>query len=130
MKKKKGKQMARDDKRLDHFFDSDWYLEQYPEVKKLIDQGQLNSALTHYLTIGVTEKKSPHSGFDESYYLEANEDIRDAITQGEYKCGYHHYLKYGEEEGRPPRQITREEIDSKNAMIEILNETMDLDFLK
>ncbi len=115
---------------LDYFFDSGWYLEQYPDVKILIDQGKFKNAFEHYLKIGAGEQASPHPGFDESYYLEANEDLRNAIAQGEFKCGYHHYLMYGEEEGRPPQRVTREEIDAKNAMIEIFNETRDLNFLK
>jgi hypothetical protein len=122
--------MTRYDKELDCFFNSDWYAEKYPDVEELIAQDKFNSALEHYLKIGTTEKRSPNSLFDESYYLEANEDVVEAIAEGEFKCGYHHYLMHGESESRPPRQETQEEIDGKNALIEIFNETRDLNFLK
>ena len=105
------------------FFDFQWYLETYPEVQELIDQGAYRSAFYHYIHIGGQKGYSPSPDFDEEFYVQANPDVNKALEKGEIRCGYHHYLAYGEREGRDPKPIPLEESDARQALISIFNET-------
>lgn len=71
------------------FFDAEWYLEMYPEVR--------NSSMTpaeHYCKIGWREGKDPSSRFSTSAYLTKRPDVERAGMNPVY-----HYLKYGKREG-------------------------------
>ena len=110
-------------KGMEYFFNSDWYLENYPEAQDLIYQRAYKDAFDHYTLIGARKGYSPHPTFDEEFYLQANEDVQEAVESGEAQCGYHHYLAFGEAEGRPARPISQEETDARNALIAIFDET-------
>jgi len=51
-------------------FDEAWYLDQYPDVRKL----RMDPVL-HYLWIGRLLKRNPSPRFDASTYLEYNSDV-------------------------------------------------------
>ncbi len=73
-------------------FDSDWYLEQYPDVRASgIDP------LAHYLEYGVNEDRDPNPLFDTDWYLNRYPDVRAAGVNPLV-----HYLRYGAGEGRDP----------------------------
>ena len=108
---------------MDYFFNSSWYLESYPEVIDFIHQGKFKNAFQHYINIGAKKRYSPNPDFDEEFYVEANEDVKEAVENGKIKCGYHHYLTYGEDEKRSSRPISMDEIDARQALISIFDET-------
>jgi cytochrome b involved in lipid metabolism len=110
-------------KEMNSYFDSDWYLNEYPEVQGLIYQRAYRDAFDHYIKTGTNEGNSPHPNFDEKYYLRTNEDVEKAVISGEIKCGYHHFLAFGEAEGRSARHISTEERDARQALISVFNET-------
>ncbi len=77
--------------RKSEFFDAGWYLEQYPEVKKLnMDPAR------HYLWIGARLKRKPSPRFDTAAYLTANSDVAESGVNALL-----HYEKWGKSEGRP-----------------------------
>ncbi|NHN84989.1 hypothetical protein GOB93_10090 [Acetobacter musti] len=73
------------------YFDSEWYLTNYPDVASAgVD------AATHYRTVGYQEGRQPNAAFDGKEYVAANPDL----------LGYEgdlflHYVFYGASEGRP-----------------------------
>ncbi len=67
------------------YFNRDWYLEHYPDVK--------NSRLDpmkHYYLFGGFEGRDPGSQFDTSYYLDTHPEIKNAAINPLV-----HYLKFG-----------------------------------
>jgi|GEM_PF-380971 glycosyltransferase involved in cell wall biosynthesis len=78
-----------------NYFDTDYYLNTYAEVKK-----ERLDALEDYLTIGWKEGRNPNPLFDVNYYLESNLDVNAAGLEPLY-----HYLKYGWKEGRNPNPL-------------------------
>lgn len=71
-------------------FDCQWYLRQYPDVKK----AKMNP-VNHYLQYGWTEGRNPSPKFDNNYYLNTHRDVAAANI-----CPLLHYIDYGREEGR------------------------------
>jgi hypothetical protein len=73
-------------------FDSDWYLEQYPDVR-----AARISPLVHYLRHGAAEGRDPNPLFDSDWYLDRYPDVRAAGVNPLL-----HYLRDGAREGRDP----------------------------
>jgi hypothetical protein len=74
-------------------FDSHWYLDRNPDVRK---SGM--NPLLHFAFYGWRERRDPGPEFSTSHYLDSNPDIR--------KKGMNplaHYLKEGRYEGRSPK---------------------------
>jgi GT2 family glycosyltransferase len=72
------------------FFDRDWYLDRYPDVRAAAADPAL-----HYLNHGASEGRNPSALFDTEWYLGSNPDVR--------KAGVNplvHYLQHGKREGR------------------------------
>jgi len=72
------------------WFDSDWYLAQYPEIA-----GTGLEPVAHYLELGVAEGRDPGPRFSTKWYLSEYPDVAAA--------GHNpliHYLKNGKSEGR------------------------------
>jgi hypothetical protein len=42
----------------------EWYLEQYPDIKKAIDRRDFKSGQEHFETNGFREGRMPHPNFD------------------------------------------------------------------
>jgi GT2 family glycosyltransferase len=72
------------------FFDSNWYLTQYPDVA-----GSGMEPARHYLLYGAAEGRDPGPLFSTRAYLETHEDIGDAGLNPLV-----HYLVFGQNEGR------------------------------
>ena len=76
-------------------FDPTWYLQRYPDVASAgIDP------LTHYVSFGAKEKRSPHPLFDAAWYLErypeaSASDLNPLL----------HYLKFGAKQGFDPNPL-------------------------
>lgn len=80
------------------WFDSAWYLSQYPDVAAAsIDP------VAHYLERGAYEGRDPGPDFSTSGYLEANPDVGHSELNPLV-----HYLLYGSEEGRRLRDDYQE----------------------
>ena len=74
------------------YFDKDWYLAQYPDVKK----ERADPAL-HYLLFGAFEGRNPSRLFDTTWYLTCNPDVAAAKVNALI-----HYINFGKKEGRQP----------------------------
>lgn len=72
------------------FFDTRWYLQQYPDVAISSE-----NPLVHYLQYGWKEGRDPGPDFSTNGYLAHNEDVREKGI-----CPLEHYLLYGILEGR------------------------------
>ncbi len=73
------------------FFDADWYLERYPDVRLSGIE-----PLQHFLLVGWHLGRSPGPNFSTQAYLKVNPDIEDAGMNALL-----HYLNHGIDEGRP-----------------------------
>ena len=78
-------------------FDPGFYLTANPDVAANNDD-----PLTHYLTYGAREGRSPRALSDMSFYLANNRDVADAVANGRLENALIHYVQYGAFEGRDP----------------------------
>lgn len=72
------------------YFDAEWYLEQYPDVKK----ANLCPA-THYANLGWRMGRNPSAKFNTNKYLEFHQDVMKARLNPLV-----HYIRTGQTEGR------------------------------
>jgi O-antigen biosynthesis protein len=76
--------------RASGMFETDWYLEQYPDVARSgIDP------IVHYLLSGAAERRDPSRTFSTRIYLENYPDVADLEINPLL-----HYIEYGRQEGR------------------------------
>lgn len=75
------------------FFDSEWYLKKYPDVKK--SPSFSKNPVRHYLLYGHLEFRAPGPDFDTSYYVAQYPDVAEAGINPLL-----HYVLHGEQEGR------------------------------
>jgi hypothetical protein len=109
---------------IQDLFDSDYYLEQNPDVKAAVDSKKVNTitlltlvkqpdsaeeivgdyslAWEHFQQVGQIEGRDPSSLFDTEFYLSENPDVAQAIASGQFKSAIEHYEKVGQLEGRQP----------------------------
>uniref|UniRef100_A0A9E8CKV0 Glycosyltransferase n=1 Tax=Bosea sp. NBC_00436 TaxID=2969620 RepID=A0A9E8CKV0_9HYPH len=81
--------------RKDPLFDTNWYLEQYRDVRL---SGW--DPYAHYLRHGAAEGRDPSPLFDTDWYLQQNPDVRESGMNPLV-----HYSRYGEKEGRHPTNV-------------------------
>lgn len=81
-------------------FQPDWYVENYPDVARLLARGAMPSPLWHYVTVGAESGRSPNTWFDEQWYLRTYADVANAKAVGATPNGFFHYLSHGRSEGR------------------------------
>jgi hypothetical protein len=87
-------------------FDEEWYLSQYPDVRKAIQAGIISSGADHYRRSGYIEGRFPFEPvIDESWYCKQYPDVNDAINSGAIPDARTHYLTVGRFEGRLPCRI-------------------------
>jgi len=88
-------------------FDEELYLSANPDVRAMLAQGTLSTALEHWRANGAEEHERGlrRSGFrdydleyEEASYLRSNEDVRAAIQAGHFRDGYEHWIRYGRRE--------------------------------
>jgi hypothetical protein len=79
--------------RSSEYFDADWYLAQYPDVRVAgMDPAE------HYDEFGWKEARNPGPGFDTAWYLRANPDVAASGMNPLW-----HFVEHGSREGRRPR---------------------------
>lgn len=74
-------------------FDSQWYLERYPDVEIL-----KQPALEHFILRGWREGRNPGPNFDTTFYLQSYPDVKQAGINP-----LEHYVKFGRSENRLPQ---------------------------
>lgn len=80
--------------RTSEWFDGQWYLEQYPDVRAAnIDPAE------HYYSQGWKENRNPGKGFNTAYYVRNNPDIAENGLNPLW-----HFIRFGHREGRLPRK--------------------------
>ncbi len=90
-----GAQEGRDPSPL---FDSQYYLEQNPDVAAALAGGDFSGdPLLHYVESGAQEGRDPNPFFDSDYYLTSNSDVA-----AEGFNPLEHYVLFGSGEGRDP----------------------------
>lgn len=75
------------------WFDAEWYLETYPDVKKSRKYSQ--APHEHYLMYGGFEGRNPCAAFQSAFYLATYTDVAASKTNPLV-----HYLLHGRKEGR------------------------------
>ncbi|MGJ8516237.1 hypothetical protein LMG33810_000560 [Carnimonas sp. LMG 33810] len=81
---------------ISEYFDSDWYLKQYPDVAE--HSLYSKSPALHYLIYGAFEDRNPSPYFDSQWYLDSNPDV--ARSQMNPLL---HFLRNGLNEERSPK---------------------------
>lgn len=85
------------------YFDTLWYLEQYPDVRQLIVDNEYHCALHHYCVNDMPRVFNPSPWFEEDFYLQNYSDIRQTIeSTSNFRNGYDHFIHYGVMELRSP----------------------------
>ncbi|MCL1470541.1 FG-GAP-like repeat-containing protein [Argonema antarcticum] len=84
-----------------HLFDSDFYLQQNPDVADAIANKLFADALAHFSQFGYAEGRNPSAIFATDY-LNKNSDVAAAVAKGAFHSGFEHFIKYGMAEGRSP----------------------------
>lgn len=87
------------------YFDSNWYLDRYPDVLRKIQEREYSSALQHYFMNSTPTYFDPLPWFSEKFYAEANPDLAGAILEtgkGVFRNGYQHFILHGALECRTP----------------------------
>lgn len=83
------------------YFDEQWYLAAYEDVRRAVECGQLSSALEHYVTSGYTQGRFPFEPtVDEQFYLAANADVTEGTVSGAVTSAHQHFVDSGYNEGR------------------------------
>ncbi|MGY0797606.1 hypothetical protein ACW7G0_00850 [Lysobacter sp. A286] len=82
------------DLRQSEWFDAQWYLEQYPDIR-----ATKSDPVEHYFSHGWKENRNPGVGFDTAYYLRSNPDVSYSAINPLW-----HFIHYGRNEGRLPRK--------------------------
>lgn len=97
-RKRRAKQMERARRLIEQteLFDSQWYLERYPDVAR---SGQ--DPLEHFILHGGAEGRSPGPRFDARWYLRRNADVARSGANALL-----HYLEHGRHEGRSIKVLT------------------------
>ena len=88
------------------FFDSDWYIKEYPDVSK-----SNLSPIEHYIRYGHRLNRQPSSSFDAIRYLEYYPDVAEKGINPLI-----HYIQYGQKEGRaiPSKKINQKKLSALN----------------
>lgn len=82
------------------------YLERYPDVKQIWVEGDMKSAVSHYIQFGKNENRIigcdpvPVSQFDERCYLEKNPDVAEIWVNQYQRIPVEHYILFGRSENR------------------------------
>lgn len=87
------------------YFDTNWYLERYPEVLKHIQTKHFTCVLQHYFMNSTPTSYDPLPWFSEKFYTEAYPDLLGVISEdgnGAFRNGYQHFVEYGSLECRNP----------------------------
>jgi Ca2+-binding RTX toxin-like protein len=88
------------DKNEKPFFDEAFYLNEYPQAKKLIEEGKnkaIKNGFDHFVNIGCKSGFSPDGKYNEANYLKANPDILKTFDKD---CAFFHCIEFGIVEGR------------------------------
>lgn len=103
-------------------FDSNWYLNNYPDVFLLG-----TNPLVHYVTYGYEENRDPSDAFNTAFYIERNPDIVESKFEP-----MSHYIRHGKAEGRLPKasaQLIVGSVDSVKDIHVILSKKREDKFL-
>ena len=83
-------------------FDEEWYLEQYPDVARAVESGEISSAREHYILFGYFEGRLPGlNGFDAEAYCSIYPDLEYILLGPKPEVtAQTHFVEYGYHEGR------------------------------
>jgi glycosyltransferase involved in cell wall biosynthesis len=84
------------------------YLRIYPDVRRAVARGEVQSGLSHWLASGqaegrlnpATDNLPVHSEWDEQGYFYLYPDVEQAVERGDFASGYAHYVIVGRKELR------------------------------
>ena len=88
--------------RISWYFDPDWYLEQYPEVREAIDAGLWSCALHHFLCNPTPQQFRALEWFSEDFYGATYPDVLASVGEQGFRNTYEHFVKHGAAENRKP----------------------------
>jgi hypothetical protein len=92
-------------------FDERDYLDKNPDVRSVVDRGEIESGFVHYVGYGYFEgRRGGIPPVDEKWYKKQYPDVAAGIAAGKIKNATEHFYSIGAAEGRSPNQAN--EIDA------------------
>jgi hypothetical protein len=83
-----------------------WYLKQYDDIAKAVQEGSVRSAKQHFVDDGYFEGRLPFMmHVDENWYLQQNPDVAESVRSGTIPSGQAHFEEDGYREGRLPAPL-------------------------
>ena len=82
------------------FFDSGWYLRQYPDVEAAIRTRQVSTPLGHFLRYGSAEGRDPGPGFEGRRYMDNSVEARALAKTGDTRGPFGALVRLGGVTGR------------------------------
>jgi hypothetical protein len=84
----------------------DWYLRQYEDIARAVQEGTVKSAKQHFVEDGYFEGRLPFAmRVDEKWYLQQNPDVAEGTRKGLIASAQAHFDQDGYREGRQPAPL-------------------------
>ncbi len=80
-------------------FNAEYYLREYPDVRKAYGENNYLGAYNHFINFGISEGRTGSPYFDVNYYLNKYQDLRKAFGTN-YREAYNHFVNTGINENR------------------------------
>jgi hypothetical protein len=74
------------------YFDSNWYISEYEDVKVALCLGGISCPFSHYYNTGTTEGRKPHFLFDPYTYLASNDTAQKLVESGKVRGAFGAFL--------------------------------------
>jgi 2',3'-cyclic-nucleotide 2'-phosphodiesterase (5'-nucleotidase family) len=86
-------------------FNSEFYLQQYADVRQAVNDGKISSAFQHFRQFGQFENREPSRLFNANFYLQRYPDVRQAIAEGKIRSAFQHFIEIGQFQNRQPSTL-------------------------
>ncbi|MFB2976313.1 bifunctional metallophosphatase/5'-nucleotidase [Microseira sp. BLCC-F43] len=86
-------------------FNSEFYLQQYADVRQAVNDGKISSAFQHFRQFGQFENREPSRLFNANFYLQRYPDVRQAIAEGKFRSAFQHFIEIGQFQNRQPSTL-------------------------
>jgi 2',3'-cyclic-nucleotide 2'-phosphodiesterase (5'-nucleotidase family) len=86
-------------------FNSDFYFQQYSDVRQAVNDGKIKSAFRHFIDFGQFENRDPSPLFNSNFYLQRHPDVRQAIAEGKFSSAFQHFIQIGQFQNRQPSTL-------------------------
>ena len=99
-------------------FDEAEYLARNDDIRQIVREGKIPSALSHFVSDGYGERRAAAKlPVDEQWYRTIYADVAREIQTGKVRDGAHHFELFGYHEGRVPSKDYQTEVAEWHGLI-------------